>query len=180
MAHKRERNIKSEIKLILDSYEDLFSDFDPRPYSKKALSEDFLSELKKASRDKKIGEFELNLMVPEAKRNLHDEAIIKARLMEHFGKHYIRIKKQIKYKIIKQGIFFTIIGLILMTVATFIEFTYAHKTFFSSLSIIIMQPAGWFLFWEGLNLAIFESKKSDTDLEFYEKMYNCRIHFVPY
>ena len=36
----------SEISLILDTYDDMFSSFDPRPYSQRALSEDFLSEAK--------------------------------------------------------------------------------------------------------------------------------------
>jgi len=171
-------NPKHEIPLQLDSYQDIFSDFDARPYAKRALSEDFLSELKKASWDKEAGEMELKLLVPSAKRNLHDEAIIKGRLREHFGKHYTRIKKQIKQKVIIQGLIFTALGLALMAIATFMEFTYSQKTFYSSLSIIVMQPAGWFLFWEGLNLAIFESKKANPDLEFHDKMYRCRIKFI--
>ena len=33
---------EGNISLVLDSYDDLFSDFDPRDYSQKALSDDFL------------------------------------------------------------------------------------------------------------------------------------------
>ena len=46
---------KSEISLSLDNYDDIFSDFDPRPFSQRALSDDFLIEAKKASRDKVSG-----------------------------------------------------------------------------------------------------------------------------
>ena len=35
---------QSEISLLLDSYDDIFSDFDPRPYNQRALSQDFLAE----------------------------------------------------------------------------------------------------------------------------------------
>ena len=31
-----------EVKFTIDQYEDIFSDFDPRPFSEKGLSEDFL------------------------------------------------------------------------------------------------------------------------------------------
>lgn len=43
---------KAEISLVLDTYDDIFSDFDPRPYGERALSSDFLDEAKKAARDK--------------------------------------------------------------------------------------------------------------------------------
>ena len=42
-----------DIPLVLDSYDDIFSDFDPRPYSERAMSGDFLLECKKASAEKK-------------------------------------------------------------------------------------------------------------------------------
>jgi hypothetical protein len=48
-------------------------------------------------------------------------------------------------------VFFVIIGLILMAIATFILFEYNTKTILSSLIIIVMQPAGWFLYLEQLS-----------------------------
>ena len=39
---------RKEISFWLDSYDDLFSDFDPRPYAQKGFSEDFLDEAKRA------------------------------------------------------------------------------------------------------------------------------------
>ena len=75
------------ISLILDSYNDIFSSFDPRPYNEKALSDDFLIECKRAARDKDDHGFELILSVPKLKRNVNDEFKIKKRLREHFHKH---------------------------------------------------------------------------------------------
>jgi hypothetical protein len=48
----------NEIKLMLDTYDDIFSDFDPRPFSQRTLSEDFLEEARKASREKEMGNIE--------------------------------------------------------------------------------------------------------------------------
>ena len=39
---------EGNISIVLDSYDDLFSDFDPRPYRIRALSDDFLLECKKS------------------------------------------------------------------------------------------------------------------------------------
>src|SRR5690349_704077 len=43
--------IKSELSIWLDTYDDIFSDFDPRPLNERALSDDFLSEARKMARD---------------------------------------------------------------------------------------------------------------------------------
>jgi hypothetical protein len=36
-----------EISIWLDSYNDIFSDFDSRPFSERTVSDDFLSEVRK-------------------------------------------------------------------------------------------------------------------------------------
>jgi len=78
---------EGNISMILDSYDDIFSDFDPRPYEQKALSDDFLVECKKAAEDKKT-EVELRMLIPQTKRNPEAESKIKKRLRNHFQSHY--------------------------------------------------------------------------------------------
>ena len=63
----------SEISLNLDSYDDIFSDFDPRPYSERAMSQDFLAEAHRASIDKGFGQIELNFLIPKNKRKKHED-----------------------------------------------------------------------------------------------------------
>jgi len=46
--------------------------------------------------------------------------------------------------------------------------------------VILLEPGGWFLFWEGLNLIIFETKEETPDFSFYEKMSKCSINFSSY
>ncbi len=167
-----------DIPLWLDEYNDIFSDFDPRHYSERALSEDFLTELKRASGDK-IEKFELLLLVPASKRIHYDEIIIRKRLMEHFNKHYNQLHKE-TYGIINKGLTITLIGILLMLTTTYLMFTYGERTLLMSFAIVLLEPAGWFLFWEGLNQVIFESKKISPDTKFYEKMSKCKISFMSY
>lgn len=170
---KKER----EINLSLDSYSDIFSDFDPRPYEKKALSVDFLSEAKRASRD--LTTVDLKLFMPTEKRNLKEEELIKKRLKEHFSRHYHLLENE-KKKIIRKGILFAVIGVVLMLLATSILFWVAAETFLIAFLIVVLEPAGWFLFWEGAYQAIFESRMKGTDYEFYRKLTKCTISFVHY
>lgn len=177
--HKQKLLKMSEISLWLDDYDDIFSDFDPRHYSQRALSDDFLGEAKRASRDKTSGTIELKFLVPSHKRNRRHEGLIKKRLREHFTKHFNMIDNERK-SIIRQGFIFTWLGVILMFITTYIMVHNIEKGMLVSFLIILMEPAGWFLLWEGLNLIIFESKRIRPELEFYKKMSQCRIDFLPY
>ena len=58
---------KNVVSLSLNGYNDLFSYFDPRTYSQRTLSDDFLVEAKHALRDRNQAGLELNLLVPADK-----------------------------------------------------------------------------------------------------------------
>jgi len=166
----------SEISLWIDTYDDIFSDFDPREYSERALSQDFLEEARRASRDKKEG-IELIFLAPKNIRNPKTEAIVKKRLKEHFKRHALGFRKE-KMRIINQGIIFFILGILFMIGATF--FIAGHQNFMMTLLSVFLEPGGWFLFWSGLQLMIFEAREKTPDLEFYRKMSKADITFRDY
>lgn len=171
--------LESNISLKLNNYNDIFSSFDPRPYSEKALSVDFLDETKRASIDKGENKIELRLLIPLNLRKIETERIIKRKLKEHFERHSKQIKKEYK-KIIKNGIIFAIVGVILMFIATLVFFKSSKETITAHFLLILLEPAGWFFFWEGLWQIIFEPKHKKPELEFYKKMSNCTIIFSSY
>ena len=175
----RKCNSHDNISLKLANYNDIFSSFDPRPYSERSLSIDFLGEAKRASIDKPSGEIELRLLIPSKLRNLEKEKTIKKRLKDHFERHARKIKEQHK-KIIRNGALFTTFGVVIMILATFILFEYSEGSLLMNFLIILFEPAGWFLFWEGLDQIVFEPKKTRPDLEFYEKMAKSDIIFLSY
>lgn len=189
MQHKKKREDEhtkrktlleqSEISLLLDTYDDIFSDFDPRPYSERALSDDFLLEAKKASKDKESGKVELEFLIPKHLKNTNQEYLIKKRLRAHFKKHHTMLIQE-KKAILKEGIIFTVAGILLMIVATYILSSNLQKTFATSFIIILLEPGGWFLFWTGLDKIVLESKKFKPDIEFYEKMSRAKMHFLSY
>lgn len=166
-----------EIIFHIDNYNDIFSDFDPRPYNKKALSDDFLFEAKKASLEKQEP-IKLIFLVPVSERKIQDEVIIKRRLKEHFKKHSSLLEKEKKFKI-KQGLFLFFLGIIIMALATFI-LSLKEKTFLFNFLIILLEPAGWFSFWEGLYILVFRIKEESANLKFYQKMSKSEIIFDSY
>ena len=166
---------EGNISLVLDSYDDIFSDFDPRPYSEKALSDDFLLECKRAARDKedRIG---LRLLVPSSKRNNNDESKIKKRLREHFHKHFKEKEMEIK-AMKKEGITWFFFGALIMVTATML---YKYQGFFFNFLFIIAEPAGWFTFWEGLSKVFIDPKSKMPDYLIYKKLSSSEVIFSSY
>ena len=180
MPNKKEERIEFEVRegnisLVLDSYNDIFSDFDPRDYSEKALSEDFLSECKRAARDKE-NHIELRLLIPIKKRNSTHENKIRKRLKDHFHRHFKIEEKEMK-KTKSQGIAWFILGAIIITVGAFLS---KYQGFIFNLLVTIAEPAGWFSFWEGLAKVFLIPKEEKLDLEFYKKMSTAKISFFSY
>lgn len=169
---------ESNIGLVLSSYNDIFSGFDPRGFSERALSDDFLAECKRAAADKEK-KIELRFLVPKEKRSADTESKIKKRLKDHFKRHLGLIDGERK-KIFNQGMFFVGFGVLFMLVAAYVLFYYNNHNFFKELLVVLLEPGGWFLFWQGLDLIIFKSKEVSPDLKFYRKMANCEIFFLNY
>lgn len=173
---------EGNISLILDSYDDIFSDFDPRPYSEKALSDDFLIECKKAARDKE-DRLELRFLIPKNKRDYKDEIKIKKRLREHFQRHHREVEREIN-KVRWNGVMWFMIGAIILVISTLLlEYQAPVQEpykFLFTLLIIISQPAGWFTLWEGLTRIFITPDKNITDYDFYKKMSKSEIVFLDY
>ena len=177
--HDNELLKRGEISLILDSYEEIFSDFDPRPNAQRSLSIDFLDEAKRATRESKSGSFELKFLIPVKQRNPVEEEVIRGRLKEHFRKNSIVLEGE-KKKILKQGYGFLGAGIFFMVAAAYVLFYQLVNNFLMELLVVMLEPGGWFLFWEGLDLIIFESKRDRHDQEFYRKMVGATIKFDQY
>jgi len=166
---------EGNISIVLDSYDDLFSDFDPRPYFVRALSDDFLLECKKAAVVKK-DQIELRFLLPYKKRNLSDESKIKKRLKEYFQKHSKEKKKELN-RVKLNGLFWFIAGAIVMISAPFFL---VKESYLVRVLAIMSEPAAWFFFWEGLGKIFLISKSEVEDYHFYQKMAKVDISFLNY
>ena len=167
------------LPLILTSYNDIFSSFDPRPYSERALSDDFLFECKRAALDKVDEGIEIILSVPKSKRNSMEEMKIKNRLRAHFHKHYHE-KMELLTKLKITAWIWTSLGLFFMLVSALLVTYISEGGLLINLLEGSLVPAGWFFFWEGLDKLLIETKEREPDYKFYKKMSNAHILFRGY
>ena len=168
----------SKISIILDDYNDLFSDFDPRSYAIRAISHDFLQEARSAAKDKALGQIELDFLVPLRLRSFKDEATIKKRLRDYFKKHHDSVHQEVK-TIRKRGAIMAFVGALLGVFATFANVLLIND-FFRSALIILLEPASWFLIWTGFDHIFFVTSPKKQELSFYEKMMHAPINFTGY
>ena len=167
----------SEISLVLDTYDDIFSDFDPRPYDHRSLSQDFLAEAKHAARDK-ISGLELKFLIPRAQQDSGKEELIELRLREHFEKHAHMIRQEITASRLRGGVL-AFIGM-LITVAAAVLGIFFKENIAATIALVVLEPAGWFTIWNGLDMAVFAARGKGVDLAFYEKMQDAEITFEAY
>jgi hypothetical protein len=169
-------NTQAAVNIWLDSYDDIFSDFDSNSYSEKTLSDDFISQAKKIAINKVGKEVSLRFFIPLNKRNEADEKIISKRLNGYFNKMHQQLKAEIK-KINCKGLLLSFVGISLMIVASYISFVKSQQ-YYVHLLLVFFEPAGWFLLWAGLDNLFYNSKDAKKQLSFYSKMTNATIEFL--
>lgn len=168
---------ETNISLALDSYTDIFSDFDPRPYNSRALSVDFLQECIRAARDKQFEGIELRLLIPKGQRNKKAESLIKKRLREHFNKHCTRLIKE-KNATKRHGVCCVLIGAALLILAADVRMQ--TENFWRILLFVTAEPAGWFTIWTGFEKLFLQQSHHLEKREFYTKMSKADIRFESY
>jgi len=167
---------KAELSVWLDSYDDIFSDFDPRPFQERALSDDFLNEARKMVKEKPDGRIELELLMPESLRNKETETVIIKSLHAHFRRFVHAIEHE-KKKTNQRGIVLTLCGFILLTVAAYIS-NLPSRSFIHNTTLVIFEPSGWFLVWTGLDHIFYIARRKKPEAEFNSRMAHAEIVFL--
>lgn len=164
-----------EIRIWIDDYNDIFSDFDPRDYSERNISDDFLHELKKVANENDDSVKSLRLLLDQKLRDRKMEVIVVDRLHVVFSENfhrYMEKRKSHRYR----SIVFLISGLLMILGASY--FSYLRTEYpLMHIPLVVLEPAGWFFTWTALELMFRSGKKSMPDLVFYAKFGKTKIVF---
>jgi hypothetical protein len=162
-----------EIAIALDTYDDLFSDFDIRGYSERALSKDFLDELRVQLRRSGIKSgLDIVFLLPSERRDETDEALIIERIRAFYAdrrEHYRREDGKSK----RRSLAFIAIGLALSVAANFIV---GRLGFFPLFNDFILIPS-WFFVWSGFEALIKNRDEIGRKKKYYAALYESRTSF---
>lgn len=148
-AEQRIKDIK-EISIAIDTWDDIFSDFDPRPLSERALSEDFIAELKKRYRETRKGQFVVTIYAPPFLKDDAQEKAVIQRLKRQFKHRSLQRQKELN-RIRIRGTIFVSFGIFSLGFLTFITYFQLFSGLAIELLGIIFMPLGWFGIWEGFS-----------------------------
>ncbi len=169
------RNIR-EMSIVIDSWDDIFSDFDPRPLHQRTLSEDFVSELRKRYMETRKGDFLISIYAPVVLDDPKSEKGVIQRLRKDFKQRSLKRRKELGV-IRMRGILFLAFGitsLSFLTLATY--FKYYGDLAIELLGIIFM-PLGWFGIWEGFSKVVDTSPVITRDVTLFDKLSKAEYHF---
>lgn len=166
------------ISLWLDDYDDIFSDFDPRPYHERSLSDDFLNEARKVFREKRTGQFELRILIPAGERNSRTEEVVSRRLRSYF-KNTERAERGKISRSLRTGIALTLGGFLMMTWTLLLNRLEAGS-FLADILLVVFEPAGWFAVWFGLDRLFYTVPEERKAHLFFKKISTAEIIFESY
>ncbi len=163
-----------EICIWIDKYDDVFSEFDSRPFTERAFSDDFINQVRKITSEK-TGDVRLKFHLFEGQRNNESEFVISEKLKSHF-KHCAEVLKNNQKEITQKGIMLMGVGFVLISFIFFLttiseEYAYLHGI------ILMLEPIGWFTTWTGLDQVFQVARKEKSAIDFNYKMANAQISF---
>ncbi len=166
-----------EITIQLDNYDDIFSDFDPRPYHSRELSDDFVKEIRRRYLEDKRGRFEVRFTMPSSERDLKEEALIKKRLREHFASMTAREEDTVS-SIRTRGYIYIVIGAIVLVADVFALFVLNESSVFYKILSVLLVPAGWYGMFEGMGKVIDQPNEALERKSVYEKFEKANYIFM--
>ena len=177
MAEQESLEGMREIAITLDTYDDIFSDFDPRPYAQRELSEDFLKEINRRYMEDKRGRFEVHFTIPSSERDMKEESLIKKRLREHFSFMAKRESDSIK-KTKNRGYLYIAIGAAVLLADAYFFFLFNEGSIIYRVVSIFLVPAGWYGMFTGIGKVIDEPYDSVERKSLYEKFERANYVFL--
>jgi hypothetical protein len=168
-------NIMAEINLWLDSYDDIYSDFDSRHYLKRRISEDFLHELRTEIKYMKQHTGDMVLLLPKEQRNEESEKIIKVSLTDFFSSRFQYYRDKCRKKL-NNGILVFACGIIIMLLNTWISYNSPASLSLTFLKVLL-EPAGWFLIWAGFDFLFYDFVELNKEKIFYRHLSETHVHF---
>ncbi len=167
-----------DISIWVDKYGDLFSDYDSRDFTERALSDDFIMEVRKLVRELPSEKIEIKFNLMEEPSNAETEAIIIKNIHEHFAYYADVVQKEMN-QIFRNGCLMCAGGFGLIISLAFLGAVATESSFING-SHMALEPIGWFLAWTGLDMVFQQSKKEQETIDFNLKMTRSEITFMSF
>jgi len=164
------------ISIAIDTYDDIFSDFDPRDISQRDLSEDFIIELTRRHRQDIKGKYDVVLVAPRSIEDPAAEKKIISRLNRYFHQKHRRYARSIK-ELRVRGSIYIVLGMALLSMLALLTYYKKLDTLTLEIMGIVFMPLGWFGIWEGFSKIIDLPFRLESNTQAYKKLSKAAYKF---
>lgn len=164
------------LEISLDSYAEIFNDFDPSPYRKKDLNPELVDYLDDCSADIPLKyPLILQFNVPKNHVDSDEEKRVKDGLKAYYAFGTFGAHNEYK-KLIYQSILNVIIATILLSISILFEFFHPGEFFLSVIQAGI-TVGGWVFLWQAITMVVFERKSIKKKYLTYKRFNEAIIKF---
>jgi len=165
-----------EVKIILDTYDDIFSDFDPRPYSQRELSDDFVKEIQRRYLETPAGKIVVHFDMPAGTRDPKTDALVKRRIRDYFEVERKREEKLVR-EMQNKGVKYVVLGSIALVGATLPLLEWPNDVWVNTLSAIV-TPMAWYLSFTGTSMFLDDWRSTHANVKLYSRFEKANYVFA--
>ena len=176
MGKKQRMKDLAEVAIVIDTWDDVFSDFDPRPLNERTVSGDFIDELKKRYREKHGRELVIKLYAPEDLRDEESELMVTRRLKRHFNELYLYAQAA-RERHMARAVLYAMVGMMSLSFLVLMTYYQVFGKLALELMGVVLMPLGWFGVWEGFSRVIEGAPALRQDIAFYGNLANAAYRF---
>lgn len=164
-------DVLQTVRIAIDTYDDIFSDFDPSPYQTRTLSVDFLKELRRRYSETPRGDFAITFTIPHPLRSERTEALVKKRVKDYFKWRLKDVEKR-RAESMQKGALRLLIGIILSLLLL------VFPQLDTMPALTLMSVLIWYVLWTGFEYIFEAARRLKRKQDFCEKFLKAGYSFV--
>jgi hypothetical protein len=164
------------INVSLDNYDDVYDDWDPSPFKKRDIENEFNDFIVNSSEDIPLKyKTTIVLYLPQSKKDENKENALRLAYQNHYGYTLERINKSMSNLFRKIAVYF-FLSLFFLTIGYF---------FFKEVENILLNVlhegifiGGWVFLWQFFTDIFMTRRKIVDEYKLYKRLYDSEIKFI--
>lgn len=164
------------IEISLDDYDDVYDEWDPAPFKKRFIEEEFDDFIVSSSEDIPM-KYNLNIVLylPENKKDRNKETAVDSAYRNYYGYMIEKINKN-KIKLRKRTVFYFVLATLFLSPVFFFQYETANIVFNVIKEGILI--GGWVFLWEFFTNLFIKSREINNQDKLYRRLYQSEIRFI--
>lgn len=171
-----ETNNAYMIEVSLDNYDEIYDDWDPSPFKKRDIEDEFNDFVINASQDIPLNfNIIIVLYLPQSKKDSQKEATLIAAYKNFYAYALARLNKT-KSNLYRKITFYLLFSLFLLSIGSFF-FGESQNVFINVLHEGIFI-GGWVFLWEFFTNIFITRRELQEEYKLYKRLYQSDIKFI--